>query len=1078
MRKSKMLMRAAAIALGALLGATALFAQSNITVTGTVTDAEKEPLVGVSVLQKGTANGVSTDFEGNFSITVPEGSTIEISSIGFETRTLKATSSRMNVILLEDSEMLNETVVVGYGVQKKESVTSAITQVRADEIAATKTADGVAALQGKIPGLQVTQNNGKPGAFASDLSLRGFGTPMIVVDGVVRSTTRTRKSTTWNQDPTQLETYTDISVLQELNPDDIESISVLKDASATIYGLGAQNGVILITTKKGQVKKPSVNFSANFQMASPVFPRDVEDWVSFMKWENAMSDVSKMDRRFSAEQIAGYESGDPDYVYTDWYKETYKDFAFNQQYNVSLQGGTEAINYYFGAGYADDSPILKASNYGYKRYNFTGSMNIKLTDDLNLRYSTTFRQSNNLGMGDYDMDWNIFYYILASDPTVGVHTKDNPLHYSNVEEQMNPVALLDADAMGYTKTDSKDFNNTVDLNYTAPFLKGLRFQASGAYDFARTKQRTLVKKLQLYDYESDTATQAMLTRAETQYSELWNDNTRLYGRIQALYDKRFGKHNVSAMIGAELTDVLNASINGSRYYGPTKNQYLYTHDIINQGLKSRSDNSGTRSSQRTAGYIGRINYDYQGKYLVELMGRYDGNYQFAPGKRWGFFPSYSLGWRASEEKFIKDLIPFLNNLKFRWSDGRTGSVQGNPYAYINGYTASGSWVFTDGATTTGYANSSVANTILTWADVRMMDFGIDWELWQGKFGGTFDWFKREMIGTAAQRNTSLPDFYAVSIPYENLNRSENQGLELTLYHRNSIGNFSYRVQGTATFTRSRSTYMESENSRVYTSSMDYWKNCSLNRWNGYFGGSTYHWSGQRFTSIADAMGSEVLYTMDGSSDGNRAIVPGMYQLVDRNGDGYITDADVYYTWGNSMPPLQFGLNISGSYKNFDFALIFNGAALKYKGYSLSGYAGFGKLNYLPSQYTDSYRVAVEGADPWNPETQWIEGYWPALARVAQAGASHHATYTVNQPYNYANASYLRLKTIELGYRFSPKALQMAGIKSARVFFNGGNLLTFCSKTLKYVDPEANDNSTAGGMYPLNKTFSFGFNLNF
>ena len=1077
MRKSNLLKRVMSVALGLALGAAALLAQNTITVTGTVTDAQKEPIIGASVLQQGTTVGAATDVDGNFTLTVPEGAVLEFSSIGFETRTLRATP-KMNVILVEDSELLNETVVVGYGVQKRESLTGSISQIRSEDIAATKTADGVAALQGKIPGLLITQNSGKPGAFASDINLRGFGTPMVVVDGVVRSTTRTRKSTTYNTNPNALESYTDLSVLQELNPDDIESISVLKDASATIYGLGAQNGVILITTKKGQVRKPSVNFSANVSLASPVVPRDVESWTSFMKWENAMSDVAKMSHRFSDETIAAYERGDEGLVYTDWYNEVYRKFAVNQQYNVSLTGGTETVNYYFGANYADDNPVLKGDAYGYKRYGFNGNISVKLTPALTMRYTTSVRQSNNLGMGDFDMDWNIFYYIYQSNPMVGVHTKDNPNHYSDVEEHTNPVALLDTDASGFTKTDRKDFSNTVDFTYDAPFLKGLQFQATGAYDFGRMKQRTLVKKMKLYNYLTDISEQGMETRQETQYAEMWNDNTRVYGRFQALYNRQFGAHNISAMLGGELTSITNAMIGASRYYGVDGDHYLYTHDVINQALASRDDNQGTRSSSRTAGYIGRLNYNYMGKYLVEVMGRYDGNYMFQRGKRWSLFPSYSVGWRISEEKFFKNIFPYVNNLKFRWSDGFTGAPQGSAYAYINGYTASGSWVFSDGGTTTGYANSQVANTILTWAKVRMMDFGVDWELWQGKFGGTFDWFKRQMLGTAAVRNASLPDFYAVSLPSENLNRSENVGMELSLYHRNSIGNFSYRVQATATFSRNRPTYIESENTRVYKSSMDYWKNGTLNRWNGYMGGSTYHWTGNRFTSVNDANASEVLYTTDGSKEGNRGLIVGQYELVDRNGNGYIDGEDVFYTWGGGNPPLQFGLNFSGSYKNFDFALLFNGATMKYKSYGLSAYAGFGKLNYLPSHYTDAYHVANDGDDPWNPETQWVEGYWPALVRVAQVGSYNSPSYGNNQPYNYVNASFLRLKTIELGYRVSPNFLRKMGIKSARVFFNGGNLLTICNPLLKYVDPESNDSGRAGGEFQINKTYSFGFNLNF
>jgi TonB-linked SusC/RagA family outer membrane protein len=1077
------------LALGFFLGASALLAQ-NITVTGTVTDVQKEPIIGASVMQQGTTVGVATDVDGKFTLTVPAGAVLEFSSIGFETRTLKA-AAKMDVILVEDSQLLDETVVVGYGVQKRESLTGSISQIRSEDISSTRTANGVDALQGKIPGLQITQNSGKPGQFNSDLSIRGYGNPMIVVDGVVRSVTRQRKNTRgWSNNARQLESYNDISVLQELNPDDIESISVLKDASATIYGLGAENGVILITTKKGQIKKPSVSFTASVNLATPNIPRKVENWTSFMKWDNAMRDVAKLAHRpqFADAAIAAYENGDPtwtdangvvhDAIYTDWYNESYKKFSVNQQYNASLSGGTETVNYYFGVGYANDNPILKGDTFGFKRYNLNANISVNLTKNLTLRYTSAIRQSSNMGMGSFDQEWNIFYYILAAEPWVGVTTRDNPGHYSVVNENMHPTVLLNSDLSGYTKTNSKNFNNTVDLSYNAPFLKGLRFSLNGAYDYSTNKQNTLVKNFSLYDYETDVTKKDYQVRNETEYVELVNDNARLYGRFQAMYDTNIGKHNISAMLGAELTDIKTSKLMASRRYGPSLDQFLYTSDILDQGDETTALNEGSRNNIRTAGYIGRLNYNYAGKYIVELMARYDGNYQFQKGKRWGFFPSYSLGWRISEEKFFKNLLPMVNNLKLRWSDGRTGSVQGSPYAYINGYSKSGSWVFADGVSTTGYSNSQVANTVLTWASVRMMDFGIDFELWQGKLGGTFDWFSRQTIGTAAQRSAVVPDFYAVSLPQENLNRSENQGLELSLYHRNSIGNFSYRVQGQVSFSRYRQTYIESENTKFYKSSMDYWKNCSLNRWSGYMSASTYHWTGERFTSLSQALASPVLYDRNGAGEGNRAIVPGMYELEDRNGNGYIDEEDQYYTWSSSMPPLQFGLTIGGSYKNFDFNLIFSGAALKTKSVSLSGFAGFGYLFYLPSQYTDSYRVAQYGADPWDPKTEWVAGEWPALVAVQQTGSAHNATYTANQPYNFVNATYVRLKTIEVGYRFSPSFLKKAGIKSARVFFNGGNLLTICSKYLKYVDPESADNGRQGGDFPINRTYNFGFNLNF
>lgn len=1049
-------------------------AQQAGTITVQVSDSNG-PLPGAGVLIKGTTTGSVTDLDGIATLSAKEGDVIEVSFIGYVTQEVTVgKASKITVTLYEDSTELDETIVVGYGVQKKESLTGAISQIRSEDITNTKGPDALVSLQGKVPGLLIRDQGGKPGAFATDLSLRGYGTPMIVVDGVVRNTTRTRKTTGWTNSASSIESYNDMSVLQEINPEDIESVSVLKDASATIYGLGAQNGVIVITTKKGKVQKPSVSYSATLRLQQPVTNRRIEDWGSFMKWDNAMSDVAKLDHRWKDADITAWERGDLEL--TDWYSVASRKFAATQQHNFSVRGGTESISYYFGLGYSEDASILKG-NYGYDRYNMSGNVDIKLTPALSMRYTTSFRISNTLMPGNPDVDWNLFYYIYASEPTVGVMTKDNPSHYSEVNEHMNVAALLNPDASGYAKTIGRSWNNTVDFTYNAPFLKGLTVTATGAYDYSTNKSRTLILSYKTYDYETDTYAGELRTQDE--YSELWTDNVRLYARAQANYNKKIGSHNFTAMLGAEMTNTKNASIQALRKYGATADESFYTHDIINQGLSSTSTNAGTRSENASAGYIGRFTYDYQGKYLVELMGRYDGTYVYAPGHRWGFFPSYSLGWRASEEKFIKDNLPFLNNLKFRWSDGKTGSIQGGAYAYLSGYQSSGSWIFANGATTPGFNSTTVENTILTWADVRMMDFGIDWEMWRGKFGGQFDIFKRKTIGTAATRTVSLPDFYGVSLPQENLNSNENVGLELALNTNGQIGQINYRAALSATYTRSRQTYIESENTKLYKSSMNYWQSCTLNRWSNARSASLYHWAGGQFTSLDAASNSLVMYETGKDSNGNRDIVPGMYKIDDRDGDGYITSADNYFTWGDGNPPLQFGLNMSASYKKLDVSLVFSGAALKRKSLGLSSYAGFGYLYQLPKMYTeDCWSVKNYGADPWDPNTEWNSGYWPALVRVKQSGSSHNATYTSNQPYNFVNATYLRLKTLEVGYRVSPDFIRKAGIKSVRLAFNAGNLFTLCNKNLKFVDPESTDNGRAGGSFQINRTYNFTLNLNF
>ena len=1071
-----------AFLLSAVISVTA-FAQTK-SVTVSVSD-DTGPLPGASVLIKGTTNGTMSDIDGNAVLNgLKEGDVLEVSFIGYLTTNVTVGKrDKITVVLKEDTTLLDETVVVGYGVQKKETLTGAISQIRTDDITNTKSPDALLSLQGKVPGLLIRDQGGKPGSFSTELSLRGYGTPMIVVDGVVRSQTRMRKTSGYAFTAKQTETFNDISVLQEINPEDIESVSVLKDASAAIYGLGAANGVILITTKKGRDMTPSVSLTTSVRLTQPVTNHNVEDWTSFMRWDNAMSDVARLPHRFTDDEIAGYEKGDPSLNYTNWYDEVMKPFAVNQTHNASVRGGTNKTSYYLGLGYMDDSSIMRSEAYAYDRYNINGSMTTQLSKNLKLSFTTSMRISNQNTPGNPDADWNMQYHIYATDPRIGVHPI-NPAtgetdwtRYSAGNENMNVVAMLDPSTSGIAKTNSRSFNNTIDITYNAPWLPGLVFSVSGAYDYSASKSRTLVLQYDTYDYKTDTY--AATSRQESEYNELWTDNSRIYGRAQANYNKRFGLHNIGATLAAEVTKNNRANIQGSRKYGTTADDSFYTHDILDQGLATTADNSGNRYSSATAGYITRVTYDYAGKYLAEVMGRVDGTYVYAPGHRWGFFPAYSLGWRISEEKFFKKALPFVNNLKVRWSDGMTGQVQGSAYAYIAGYSSNGSYIFADGTTTPAWNSTTVENTILTWAKVRLQNIGLDWEMWHGKFGGSFEWFRRETNGLAATRTVSLPDFYGVSLPQENLNVMENKGLELSLYTSGSVGQFNYRVTGTATYSRSRYTYIESENGKGYKSQMDYWKKSTLNRWSNARSASRYEWAGGQFSSLDYISNLGILYGSDKNGSGNRDMVPGMYALVDRNGDGYITSDDMFNTWADGNPPLQFGLTFSGNYKNFDFSVVFSGASLKSKSLGLSSYAGFGYLYQLPKMYTkDCWSVKNYGDDPWDPSTEWNEGYWPALARVAQVGGSHNVTYTSNQPYNFIDATYLRLKSLEIGYRMSPSVLKKVGVKSFRVYMNAGNLFTLCNKNLAFVDPESVDHGRQGGTFQINRSLTFGLNLNF
>ena len=1039
----------------------AMFAQ-NRSVTVNVSD-ESGPVIGASVLVKGTTSGGITDENGRVQISgVNAESVIQVSFIGYVTQEVTVGSrNAISVVLSFDSELLEETVVVGYGTQKKESLTSAITSVRAEDVTNTKQADVITSLQGKVPGLLIRQGGGTAGNFTNSISLRGYGTPIVVIDGVVR----TDRYSNGNKGAD-----TDLNLAQ-LNPEDIESISVLKDASASIYGMGAGNGVIMITTKKGEaLSKPSVTYSDVFTIGSPKMPHEV-GIVDYMKMSNEMADNAHFNRPYTDAQIAEYENGSKQGF--SWWDAALNKYASTQTHNLSVRGGSNNFTYFLSGSFNDENSLYHAeNNYKYRRYTLRGNFTLKLTDDLSLDYQTSFRSTGSKDPRNNDQ-YNeasamIFNYIAFQDRLTPATTAANPSHYTYAGKAplYNPIALMDHD-LNYTDKRGRMFTNTINLTYNAPFLKGLRLMLQGAYDFNYDATYNKETKYPLYDYETDEIMGYGGTK--NAYGESIRERERYYARFQANYSVNIKRHSISAMLAAEATLNTNHNMSASREHGD-----FFTLPTINKGLPGTDEASGSRSQSATAGYLGRINYEYASRYLVEVMARYDGTYLYQQGHRWGFFPSYSLGWRASEEPFVKNNLPWVNNLKLRWSDGKTGLTQGSAYAYQMGYVSGSSYVFTPGSLNLGYVNNEIANTILTWADIRMMDFGVDWGFWRDKFGGTFDIFRRVTTGIAGNSSGSVPTILGVSAPQINIDSRENFGLELTLTHRNRIGDFNYNVSVTGTYARQKNLHVERQATSKWYSQKHVWNSMTQNRYSNYhglwyFGGGT-----EQFTGWDDINSSDVRYD---AARGMQTTVPGQYKVEDYNGDGYITYDDVQYKWGEANAPLQYGLNFSASYKNLDFNMVWQGATMTSKIIWLLHVFGYGGYNDIYEMYLDRYHVAQQGADPFDPNTEWVSGYWPALVQSVDANTWRPGQYDAPSDFTQMDASYFRLKSFEIGYSIPKQILSKAGIRSARVFVGGTNWLTICTKKMKYYDPEAAAAMQSNTM-PIMRTVNFGVNINF
>ena len=1051
-----------------LLSIQVVFGQSQVAVKGTILDEDGEPVIGASVLQKGTTIGVTADLDGKFSLTVPAGTVLEISSIGFETQEVTAQST-LNITLRQALTELEETVVVGYGTQKKASLSSAISNIRSEELTATKQSDVLASLQGKVPGLQIRQRTGDAGDFNTDLKLRGYDEPLVIVDGLVRTAPRRSQETNT--------TYSNSSsaVLAQLNPEDIESISVLKDASAAIYGMGAENGVILVTTKQGSIGAPTVKYSNRFSFGVPTALPEEVDIITWFNEANEMNANVGKGPMYSDELINHYINGDPGYTDNKWYSQFYRKYSFQQNHQVSVSGGTNQTQYYLSGSFNTDNGILNGPQLGYRSFSFQGSVTTNVTKNLKVVFQSNLSWNNKVGT-PANANQNFYTRGLYSERYVPWEVPGHPGHwtYNPGNESRNAIGALNG-ANGYDKTSVSSFVNSLNATYSAPFLKGLKFQGQIAYDYQQRETRQLTIAFPLYDWQTDEIVGH--NKDENELTERWNNRRNLYGKIQANWSGKFGKHTIGAMLAAEASVLWNTDLRGDRKFGD-----FYTHDILDQAIESTAENKGSRSSSAKAGYIGRINYEYDGRYIVEVMARYDGSSFYAPGFRWAFLPSYSVAWRLSEEQFFKNLFPWWTNMKFRWSDGISGSNQGSAYLYLLGYSQTGTnYMFADNTPVMGYNSTKVAETLLSWTRTYMRDFGFDWEINRGVIGGSVDWFWRDKTGKAAQSSNSVPDMYGVTLPQLNLDADQNVGIDLELSHRMRFKDFNYRITATATFARERDTYKESALTKIYTSSQQYYDENTIGRWDNALEGKYYEWRGGQFANWREINDYPVLYSSSSSKKMNMVdMLPGMYKIDDYNGDGVITKADRHYSWKEGNPPLQFGLMIFMEYKHFDLSATFNGAALSHKKMQMSGGMGYGWSKTLFVNHLDHYRLAPGYDDPRDPNSEWVAGYWPALAPATGAeDASSNATYRFDQPYSWVDNSFFRLKSLEIGYNVPKSLLKKIHIKNLRVHASGTNLLTICNPIVKAWDPETYQSSRRGASgAPLLRTFVIGTSISF
>ena len=863
-----------------------LYAQGGgkVRVKGHVSDVNQELLIGVSIQEKGTSNGIITDVNGGFSLEVSPKATLVVSYVGYATQEFPIKNQTdFDIVLQEDAQLLNEVVVVGYGTQKKGNLTGAIASIKSDEILTTTHSSLAQNLQGKVAGLQIRQQSGEPGSFDNMISIRGFGTPLYVIDGIPRDGS---------------------GEFQRLNPTDIESISILKDASAAIYGLNAANGVILVTTKKGQKGKPRFNYSGVFGWQKPTDVPEMMNAGQFMDIKNEASINAGGEPILTKEELMKWKEGAPGYESTDWYDEAMKGSAFQQQHNFSVTGGSENVDFFFSLGYLTDNGIVKNDGFDYEKYTFRSNLSAKLSKHLTAEV---------LIGGRYDTKktprftfFDIFKATRAAWPTERPFANNNPDYPSKVFLDNNPVAMSDPDIVGYSQTNNKALQTTASVKYDVPFVQGLQIKATGAYDSNMYMGKNAHRSYDVFTYASETDTYLKQTIGAPAYiNNSYDDHNKLVLQAQVSYQRLFNKrHNVGVTLVYEQSKYWYRNSSLHRDYD------FYTNDQVDQGSVNNMKNGGYETEEASMSYIGRFTYDYMSRYLVEFAFREDGSYRYAPGARWGFFPVVSVGYRISEEKFIKDNLTFIDNLKLRASYGTVGENTGEPFQYVQGFstTGGGGYSFVDGVYTGGAASPGIINPNLTWLKSKTLNIGIDVGLFKGLLNFEMDLYQRDRKGLLAKRNLSLPNTFGGSLPDENINSDRVRGIDLSVSHNNSIGSFHYGVKFNMNFARTMNRYVERA---PFRSSMEKWRNGSSNRWNDMSWGFV---PVGQFQDMDDVNS----YILQNGDQGNIQELPGSFKYEDVNGDGLLDDNDLQPLFWTGQPKMHYGITLNASYKGFDF----------------------------------------------------------------------------------------------------------------------------------------------------------------
>lgn len=1016
---------------------------NNVQLGGFVTDGQGNALIGVSVKIKGRSEGVITDIDGKFAMSAPDGSILVVSYVGFKTREIHVTGTRtdMKITLEEDHQVLNEVVVTGFGLsQKKSTLTGAISSVGANELEKSISPNVSGALAGKIAGINFRQTDGRPGSTTS-IRIRNMGTPLFVIDGVIK----------------------DEGQFNNIDFNDIESISVLKDASAAIYGVRAGNGVIVVTTKHGRLNSGNtVTLNTYYGTQTPItFPKPANTQTfitNLIQSQTIQGSAYSYTKEEYQKWMQGTEKG---YQGFDWYDYIWK--SAPQYYaNVNFSGGSDKINYYASLGYLNQDATIH--NYGgFKRYNAQMNIDAQITKKLKMGVSMNGRYEErvNPGVPGADDYWTAIFGTYRNLPTKRPFANDNPLYPQQTSsDNSTNFAILNYDTSGKMK----DAWRVMQLNGNVEYeiVKGLKAKALVGYYFADRRMDNQEYTYKLYRYDKATNTYPVAFSMDNPYRQrIYESVEELTSNLQLAYNRVFGQHTVGAILGFESSkrNHPNTEIVGQ----PVANSMPLIHFTDINTFNDHGNNTEAR-----LGYLVRLNYDFAGKYLIELAGRYDGSWKFPPHHRWGFFPYGSIGWRISEEKFWKEskMNNIVENLKVRASYGMTGDddlggLGYNAGDFLGGFNYNNGGGVIDGKYVIGTVPRGFPVTNLSWMRSKILDIGIDFSLFNSRLDGSFDFFRRKLSGIPAERNdVVLPSEVGVGLPKENLESRVNMGYDISLDWNDNIGkDVQYNVGFNMTLAR---VYSWDKYNPRFANAWDEYRNSAVHRYANITWG--YHYVGQ-FQSW-DEIAS---YPINNDGKGNTTLRPGDLKYEDVNGDKIINDMDKrpigFYTGTDYNPVINFGFRLGASWKGISVNAEFAGSAMSSYLPNFENKLPFHDGGNNP-QYMmeDTWRLS----NIWDANSALIPGKYPMML----VGNSGHSNYW-DSDFWIKKVRYLKLRNLEIGYQIPQQWTSKVHIKDIRVYVAAQNLFAISSIP---VDPEITKDS--GLTIPPTRVINIGLTAKF